>query len=443
MTRRSTIARTPTRLLPSLVMLAAGVVSAPAFAQVVPAGPELVVSTSTTKQRQPAVAAKKDGFLVAWEDTTLGVYGRNYLAAGTPQGAAVRLVASDPLPPTIPWSARLKEMGEPAVAARQSDSTFLLVWNERLVERTVDFFSENRTVISTRLRARRFAANGTPLAGAAGAILEVAPTIGFPTLPSAVATADGSVWIVWSETGARRGGIHLRRVDPKGKLGADIRVAATVATNPTAESLTFPAIAVGGDGLLVAWEQCCQAGAVPTVFARLFKPTGVAAGAAFKVPTVVGQEARAPAVAGRLAKDFMIVWESSALTGNTLPSIHGQLITKAGVRLGAEKVLAAHAEAAYLLPEVAATTDRNGWLVLWNTYDLGVRRFVDGRNFSAVGAPVGAVTHFSSSVPNRLWMELAVAVHPTGRALVTWVGDDATSGAGIRGRGARGPVRTR
>ena len=437
MTRAHTLARTTSRLLVTL-----GLLAVPGFSQVTPSGPEVKVSGSPeSRQRYPAVAARKDGFLLVWEDDVKGVQARKLAATGRAQGAATVLVATDPLPPERPFHGNIKEAGDPAVAVKVADGSFLLVWVERTVERSLDIFVDQRSVLSQRLRARRFTAAGKPLAGAAGNILELAPAAGWPGRPAVAVNPDGSFWIVWDESGNKRGGIHLRRLDAQGKLGPDVRIATVAKRNPVAASLNNAAIALGGDGFIVTWEQCCQAGGDPQVYARLLKPTGAPNGPAFKVPTLPGRANSLPAVAGRAGKEFLVVWQSRPQDGSAPPSIHGQLIAKTGALVQAEEVFAAIDDVSYLEPAVAATTDRNGWLVLWSVYESGKRSFVDGRSYDAQLNPTSNVVHFSTGQLYTLGNELAVAVMPNGRLVVSYVGSTEDRQVGIRARAGRSPVR--
>ena len=427
-----------------LCLLLLASLGTPALAQTVPTGPEVKVSGSdASRQRYPAAAQRKDGFLVVWEDDHLGVQGRKIANTGRAQGTAFLLAGSDPLPPQRPFFGQLKEAGEPAVAVKLADSSFLLVWVERTVERSVDIFIDQRSLISQRLRARRFAATGQPLPGAAGNILEIAAAAGFPGSPAVVANPDGSFWIAWTEGGAKRGGVHLRRLDATGKLGADVRIATVAPRNPVAASMTNVGLALGGDGFIVVWEQCCQASGDANVYARLMKPSGAPNGPAFKVPTLPGRGAGFPAVAGRPGKEFLVVWQSVPTDHSEQPSIHGQLLSKAGAFVQAEDVIVSDAEARFLEPVVGATADRNGWLVVWSTYDQGKRAFVDGRNLDAQLNPVGTVVHFSQGALFPIGMELSLVTATNGRAFVAFVGQTETRQVGIRGRSGKGPVRNK
>lgn len=439
MPRSQLTSRTRSRLVASTLLLGFAL---PAWPQVAPQGPEIVVTDlRDTTQRAPVVAQRnggKDGFLLVWEDAREGVFARLLSPTGPPSAAAQALAVNDPLPPR-PFYGQLEEAAQPAIAVK-ADSTFLLVWVELTVQRSLDIFVDQRSVLSTRLLARRFAANGQPLAGPAGNVQVIAGSAGLPLDPAVVATPDGGFWITWAEVGPKRGGIHLRRLDAANKLGKDLKIAARTPTG-VASSLTVPAISLGGDGFAVVWEQCCDGADQRQVYARMFKANGAAVGPAFKVSSAAGRGAVRPAVAGRTGNNVLVVWESTANDGSGPALIRGQLIAKTGSLLQGERALSASTTAAHRAPQVAATADRGGWLVSWSVFEGFTRAKVEGRAFNANAGFQGRVFRYSQGVLTRNELDLGLAAAANGRAVVAWVGANATLDPGIRVRGAKGPVR--
>jgi hypothetical protein len=419
------------------------ILAVPATAQVKPDGSEVVVSGAEDLiQTRPDLAARnggQDGFLMVYEDTTLGVYGRFFSAAGAPGAPALHLVVSDPLP-DLPFYGTLKEAAQPAIGMK-ADSTFLLVWVEVTVHRALDIFVDQRSVLSHRILARRFAANGNPLPGAAGAIKVIAASKSFPTEPAVLATADGSFWITWTESGAARGGIHLRRLNAAGKLSKDTKIAAQGAQDSISSYLGAPQIAAGGDGFLITWAQCCDAEGGEQVFARLFRANGTANGTPFAVSHAAGRSAESPSVAGRAGKEFLIVWQSESYDGSGPSLVRGQFVSPAGALVQSELPLSASKQPEHIGPLVATTTDRNGWFVIWSVLDANKRTKVEGRSFSALGAPVGKVVKLSQGLLSYTHRPMALATAANGRALAAWVGSTPTFEFGIRSRGAKSPVR--
>jgi dockerin type I repeat protein len=112
------------------------------------AAPFVVNSYTTGKVQAPVVAAGSSGFVVAWaayshaEDAKSGVYARRYLSSGAPQGAEFHVNTS-----TTGYDDIVR------IAVNRSDGAFVVTW--RGLADGDD---------SDGIRARRYAASGTPLA---------------------------------------------------------------------------------------------------------------------------------------------------------------------------------------------------------------------------------------------------------------------------------------
>jgi hypothetical protein len=401
------------------LLLAAATIAGPAAAQVIPTGNELVLSPAhDSRQRDATPGLRKKGSQVVWEDERLGILGRAFNLAGAPLGAVQTFAASDPLP-APPFVLQLREQHEPALAMRK-DGGFLLVWSEWVVERRVSTFSDTSRWLSARLLARFYKPDGR----AAGNPFEIAKPAGFAGRPAIAAAADGSFWIAWHELAGAARGIHIRRLDKKGKLGGDVRVALAGER---------PSIAIAADTFLVVWER--PVGASTQVAGRLFKTKGGAVGTLFNISRTPGTRGARPAVAGQTYGEFLVVWEGSPTANPGDIEVYGQAISKLGSFLGPELSLAVGRGDRHGSPRVAALG--TGWVAAWRSFDQFLRLGVDGVALDRMGNDVGTPAAFSSTLPSGF--EDVGLVTSKERVLVTWSGY-ANGGSGdvvVRSRNAK------
>jgi hypothetical protein len=384
------------------LLLVSCALAAAARAAVVPSGGELAISPAhASRQLAASAGLRKNGSYVVWEDDQLGILGRAFNVAGAPVGALQAHAVNDPVP-TPPFVAQLREQHEPALGMR-SDGSFLVVWSEWLIERRVSTFSDTERWLSARLVGRLFRADGKPV----GNPFEIAKPAGFAGRPAIAAAADGSFWISWHELAGAAKGIHLRKLDKKGKLGGDVRVA------PAGER---PAVAIAADTLLVVWER--PVGANTQVAGRLYRTKGGAVGTVFNVSRAPGTAGGRPSVAGQTYGEFLVVWQGGPVANPHDLDVYGQAISKQGGFLGPQLALAVGRGDRHLAPRVAALG--NGWVAAWRSFDQFVRIGVDGVELDRLGNDLGAPAAFSSTLPSG-FEDLAVATLKE-RVLVTWSG---------------------
>ncbi len=398
------------------------VAAVPAGAQLATVGNELSLSgRDGSRQLQPASGLRKDGSLVVWGDTVLGVIGRFYDVNGAPRAVPQRVVAAnDPAPP-VPFDAMLVEQRQPSLAVN-ADGSFLVAWQEVIVRRRADTFIDQKTDLSSRVLARIFRADGTP----AGNPFEVGKGTGALGLvaagrPAVVPTSDG-YWVAWEEAGGNGDGIHVRRISKKGKPA-----------KPTVIAVggRRPALATGGNGLLLVWE--APAGSHHEVFGRLYKSSGKAQGPVFAVSTAPTRSAGHPAVAGRPGGDFLVAWEGAPLSAATNVKVFARLVAKTGAFPGGERALTPPTGGSS--PRVALFAG-GSWGAAWVSRNAPSGSGVDARTLDVAGTP-GAVVHLSQKAPGG--DDLSLNGGSDGRVLATWVGYDAFGRVSIRARLATVP----
>jgi hypothetical protein len=134
--------------------------AATSWAAVAPAGGELPMGGPPPgeRQRAPAAAYVGDRAVVAWEDTG-GLFARFHDGTGAAASPPVLVAANDPMP-EVPFDAVVTVQRQPAIAARADG--FLLVWVEQKMRIRSYWFREERLLQSNKVMARLFDANGVP-----------------------------------------------------------------------------------------------------------------------------------------------------------------------------------------------------------------------------------------------------------------------------------------
>jgi len=396
----------------------------PATAQLVPSPHELkITEVNTGGQHLPAGAIVRDGFVLAWEDEAGGITARRFDDAGTPRGGSFVLAANDALP-ALPFTNRvLREMHEPSIAAR-ADGSFLAVWTDQKVNRSVDIFIENKWVISSQVVARLFGADGRATSRA----WTLSEDASVAARPRAVVSGN-SFLVSWQERGGAAPGVHLARIDRSG---------------PAPDSLVAargerPSLTAGGDGALVTWEKCCgPGGGANQVFARLYNGNGVASGEAFRVAGDQPVAARGPVAAGQPGGGFLVAYQRPIVGDLRNTRVYGQLVSRRGELVGGEVQLSSGYGEAHNAPVVAPLAN-GGWVVGWMTWQRGFRVATSAGTFTPAGNATGNA--FDFNLGTIVGREYTIVTSDDGRVLAVWEGYDEAGKRGLRGRTGRGPTR--
>jgi hypothetical protein len=376
---------------------------------------ELAMSgSSSSKQFHPTADVRPTGSLAVWDDNVKGIAGRFFDASGAGVGATIAFAASDPLPP-VPFHKSLIEQHTPAVAVKP-DGSFVVVWVELLVDHNASIFSDEKFTLSRRILARAFTATGAPK----GNVLEVAPRALGDILqaPTIVPTSDG-YWIAWHEVGGASDGIHLRRIDKKFRLSKQ---------GYPAKNGRDPALAVGGNGLLLVWDGPTTTGR-RQVWGLLYKLSGNANGVPFQVSSSLARDAGAPTVTSRSGNDYLVAWPAVALSTG-LSRVFARLVASSGALPGGELVVSPGGGTA---PRAAALAGKR-FGVAYVALDGPSYVGIDVRTLDAFGN-LGTTTRLNELGP--LTTDLALSGGTDGRVLAEWVGPDALGRVSIRGRIAR------
>jgi hypothetical protein len=403
--------RSSRSLLAAVLTLA---VAHPAAAQLVLGPGELTISEAPgNTQNQPAVALVPDGSLVVWADDARGLLARRFAASGAARGRAQLLVANDPLPP-VPFGYRVRHEAHAVTIAARADGSFLAVWIDVKLKHSDDGFAEHRLVVSQRVVARFFDAEGRPVS-------RMWTLSGLESVASGpqVAPAGNRFLVTWYERAGPQPGVHLTTVGRRGPA-RDLLVGARGMR---------PAVAAGSQGAIVAFVKCCSAQGGYDLLAQRLDGGGNLAGQSFLVAG--GLPLATPTVAGR-AGDFLVAYQRGPAQ-DLSTQIHGQLVSAQGALVGGELALSGDYGTGHSAPVAAALP--GGWVVGWVTW----------MNEFRVGATLVALGKLGNALGNAVdlnempiaGLRMGLAAAPDGRLLAAWEGFDARGAQGVRARAVR------
>ena len=241
--------------------------------------------------------------------------------------------------------------------------------------------------------ARRFSADGTPIAGEELINTVTASDQG----ESAIAVNSGGDYIVtWSSRnqdiasgqesnglGPSDWGVFGQRFSAAGaRQGENFQINTT-----TAASQRESSIALQDNGtFMVVWSSFGQDGDSWAVVAQRFDATGTAAGDEFVVNTTTTDHQRHPQIAGAAGK-YLITWQSGVQDGSGW-EIKAQELDAAGNRVGEEQAVNtsnAGVNSGHQQHPAAALNAAGNGAVIWSGYGNTDRRGVFGRSFKEDG----------------------------------------------------------
>lgn len=329
--------------------LAALAAPRPLVAQVSPNGPQFQVNTYITgAQRYPAAATDGQGrVVVVWErGDGNAVAGRRFAASGAPAGA--EFVISQ-------YPAGFQPNPRYEVAA-DGAGRFVAAWSS---------YDSPGDDTGLSIQARRYAANGSPVAGQ----FQVNTyTTGDQTEPDiAAAATDGRFVVVWTSEGSI--GNDTEGTSIQGRLfnAAGTPLATFQVNNVTTNDQTQPAVAMGpGGAFVVAWKSYTD-GDQSGIQARRFTSGGSPVASQFLVNSYTTGVQGDPDVAVDAQGRFVIAWTSNEATGDAdLESVQARRFAADGSPAGAQFQVNQATTGAQRRPSVA--TDGDGsFVVAWES----------------------------------------------------------------------------
>ena len=184
----------------------------------------------------------------------------------------------------------------------------------------------------------------------------------------------------------------------------------------TGSPANFALSSLSNNRLLATWSTYVES--IGTTFwTRIFDPAGqpLSAEIAITGPSIWGQHTP---VATELSDGrFVMAWE---LTNGTSSSIHAQVFSSTGAKLGTEFTVSGTPGGRQYNPGITATTD-GGFAIGWNTTSLYPGGDIQVQRYDATGAVVGGNIAVNSNVSGDQTLSDMVAL-AAGGFVVTWRG---------------------
>jgi hypothetical protein len=277
---------------------------------------------------------------------------------------------------------------------------------------------------STGLRVRAVVTAAVAVvAVGSGRVAQAAPEFrvnGYTTgsqMNAAVARlSDGGFVVAWNRAGSGDpDGIFARRFGPTGvPAGAEFRVN----TITTGYQWQTAVAAVPGGGFVVAWSADGQDGSDQAVLARRFDAFGAAIGGEFQVNTFTTGRQYVPRVAVGPAGQFVVAWSSFGGDGNHF-GVSARRYDAGGAPQGGEFQVNTYTPYIQATPSVAFDGAGN-FVIAWLSAQDGSNWGVFGRRFDAFGAPLGgefAINTYTTGFQ----FGASVSTDPAGNFVVAWV----------------------
>jgi hypothetical protein len=361
--------RTGTRILAGGV---AGLLAAPAQAQL-QQGPEWRVNTYLTgRQGQPAVAADPNGhFWSAWSGAgpgdADGVFVRPHLSSGVPVGTEFRVNTYTAYPAAFP-----------ALAATGSNG-FVLVWE-----------SLGRDGDRLGVFGRRY----DPFGSGLGTEFQVnSYTTGYQFDADVASGPDGTFVVTWMDAQGVYPSLSFtvmgQRYAPSGAAqGSNFRLGSYVAPGQFNADVVFDR-----NGNAIAVWNGRGPGDSGGIFARRFDATGAAVGAEFLVNTYTTAAQSRPSIDVAADGRYAVVWDS--YQPPAAYEVRGQRFTAPDVPLGVEFAVNTYTESFDFAPKVAMDAD-GSFVAAWTALHPGFSD-VSAQEYDATGNRVGGEFQVNST----------------------------------------------
>ncbi len=368
-------------------------------------------SFTTGAQTAPSAAALSGGgYVVTWtsagqDGSGGGVYAQRYSSNGQTSGAEFRVNTTTG-----------DSQFEPSVAAL-GNNRFVVVWE-----------STGQDGAASGVYMQRFTAGGV----ADGAETRVNTTAaGSQGQPEVAMLLGGAFVVTWTSTNQDGSGegVYQQRYDAAGTpVGGETRVNTFTAGDQNDTAVVGLAGSAGG-GHVVVWVSDGQDGGGAGVYAQRYTGAGAAAGAEFRVNTVVAGAQDDPSVTALADGGFVITWSSLGQDGSSR-GIYMQRYDVTGAAIGAETRVNTTTLDDQRSSDVTALTG-GGFVVTWHsTGQDGSGAGVYSRQYSAAGVALGGETLVNVFTTGDQHFAAAAAL-PNGAFLVAWQSegqDGASSG---------------
>lgn len=212
-----------------------------------------------------------------------------------------------------------------------------------------------------------------------------ASTAGSQYTPAVARLPAGGFLVVWedSQPGATRSDVFGQRFDAGGNLvGTEFQVNSITVGYQSDEHVT-----TASDGaFLVVWRNGDAGGLDTNVLGRRFDSDAMPLGSEFAVNSYLPGFQQAPAAAMTPDNGFVVTWDSDQLGEET--EVFGQRFDPSGVAIGSEFLVNTTTLGAQQDSDVAVHAD-GSFVVVWSNQAASPDSDVFGQRFATDGSPVG------------------------------------------------------
>jgi hypothetical protein len=411
-------------------------------------GNEIRVNTATANaQGTPQITALSGGgFVVTWQDGSLGVGGATgdasntavkaqvFAAGGTLVGSEIRVNSATPNAQSLPEITALSGGG------------FVVTWQDN----SAGTGGATGDTSGLAVKAQVFGAGGSPV----GSEVRVnIATANDQSVPEITALSNGGFVVTWQD---RSLGVNGATGDTSGaaikaqvfgatgtRVGSEVRVNSATANDQSAPEIT----ALSGGGFVVTWQDGSLGVGGATgdtsstaVKAQVFAAAGTPVGSEIRVNTATASSQQTEQITALSNGGFVVTWVDSSLgvggaTGDaTGTAIKAQVFGATGTRVGSEIRVNTATVNDQSIPQITALTNGK-FVVTWVDNSLGAggatgdasSTAVKAQVFAADGTLVGSEMLVNTATANEQGVPQIKALS-NGGFVVTW--QDRSLGAG-------------
>jgi hypothetical protein len=242
-------------------------------------------------------------------------------------------------------------------------------------------------------------------------------TQGTQFYPQVAMDADGDFVVVWScvTDEVLEEGIKARRFEADGTPVADEFLVYSISV----EGYNYPDVAMSADGgFIIVWDQLDAWDDGKGVLGRLYDADGLAQGDPFQVNTFTAGIQSSASVDMDSTGRFVVAWESMDQDGDNY-GVFGQIFNNLAEPQGPEFQINTYTVNQQVLPSIAMD-ENGGFVVVWRSVEQdGSHNGVFGARFDSSRVQVGdefPINIYTLSSQN----EPAAAMSPDGLFVVTW-----------------------
>ena len=348
-------------------------------------GTEILVNTATTSSQSGAqiTALSAGGFVVTWQDLSLGVGGATGDASGNAVKAQVFNAAGAMVGTEILVNTATTNSQSVAQITALSDGGFVVTW----LDSSTGVGGATGDASGFAVKAQVFDAAGAMVGTE---ILVNTATANNQSAPKIAALSDGGFVVTWQDFSAGVGGatgdassgaIKAQVFNAAGAMvGTEILVNTATANNQQTSQIT----ALTNGGFVVTWQDSSFGVGGATgdasgnaVKAQVFNAAGAKVGTEILVNTATTTHQSAPQITALSDGGFVVTWTDASAgvggaTGDTSGNaVKAQVFNAAGAKVGSEILVNTATANAQQLAQITALSD-GAFAITWQDSSLGV-----------------------------------------------------------------------